>query len=175
MERMKTFKWYLIIFVLFVGATWLLTDFAMMRPSKDVTYKTDFNSPAVSITSAAAKGGKVHLTGKVTNNTDSIIALKYLKFDFFDDKGIYLGTTSQELKNFHAGETNNIDVSTMFGYTDVGDVKVSLADSKPENVTNSIFGNMFNDIYDNTFNSEYRDWYIIFGGLLFIYLILPPW
>ncbi|MCL2341992.1 MAG: FxLYD domain-containing protein [Firmicutes bacterium] len=171
MDRLKTFKWYFIIFALFFSATWLLTSGVAMKKSNEVVYKTDFASPAVNITSSTANGGKVHLTGKVTNNTDSAIGLKYLKFDFFDENGAYLGTKSQELKNFHPGETNNIDVSTMFSHTNVGDVKVSLADSKPEDVTNSVFGNMFGDIN----NSQYKDLYTIFGGLLFLCLILPPW
>jgi len=131
MDRMKTFWRYFIVFVLFYliinGLTYLST-----RPTytKLNSYELEVFSPKVTITEAKNKYSGGYIEGTVENNTNSIINLGYLKFEFYDEDEAYVGTEFKELKYFNVGETQNFRIEHT--YKQVDNVIISLQSDKTE-------------------------------------------
>jgi len=128
MDRLKTFKWYFIIFASFFLVLWLLTEGVSWHPYKNLKYEIDFDSPALTISEAKGASNHGYIKGKITNDTSNIIDMGYIQFDFYDKEGTYLGTEFQELKNFNIGESNNVNINFDYNYQNVDAVKITIVD-----------------------------------------------
>ena len=133
MQRMKTFFIYLILFIAMYLIVDLLVYFSTKDNYKDLTnYEVTFSSPKVNIIEYKATYSKGHIEGTVTNDTDKLMDNIILKFDFYNNKGTYLGTKYHEIKYFNVGEKSKFDVN--FWFEKVDNVKISVVDELPGNI-----------------------------------------
>ena len=130
MDNMKKFKTFFLIFVGAFLAVQILTYAMMRRPYKKLDYEITFSVPEIVIEEAEGNEVRGNIKGKITNNTGAMIPLKYLKFEFYNEKGTYLKTEFKELKNFHPDEVMKIDLS--YTYNEISFVKISLQDDLTE-------------------------------------------
>jgi len=105
MDRIETFWRYLWIFIAFFLVVNFLTNLSTKKVYTNMDYRAEFSEPVLRITEAKSTYSRGYIEGKITNTTGSIIDLKYLKFELYNEKGTYLGTVFKELKYFNEKET----------------------------------------------------------------------
>ena len=132
MDRIKTFKWYFIIFTAFFLVCSILTYAVMIRPNKALKYEITFDSPNLIITETEDRYTYGHINGEIKNNTENRINQKYLKFEFYNERGTYLGTKYKELKYFTVNETIKFNIE--YDYENSDSVKISLIDEQSKKV-----------------------------------------
>lgn len=128
---MKKFWRYFFIFILAYTIINGLTYLATIKTYNNInSYTIECGEPEVVIAEAKSAYSGGYIEGTVTNNTDSIMNLKYLRFEFFNENGTYLGTEFKELKYFNVGEEQKFEIEHT--YKQVADVTIDLVDEKNE-------------------------------------------
>lgn len=158
MKTMKKFFTYLIIFVLL----YFIFDFLMILGtkglSKDITnYTIDSNLAKVEITQSNATYSNINISGNITNNKDKLINKLYVRTEFYNGNGKYIGSEYKEIKNLNVGETQNFDLS--YNYTNVGSFKVSTSEQIDEGQI----------VTETQFEKTIHKWWPVIGILTLIY------
>lgn len=133
METLKKFRLYLIMFIaLFIVIT-LLTNLTMRDEYKNIkNIVINIQSLEVKVTECKVKSSSGYIKGSVTNNSNEIIPLKYLKINLYDKDDVYLGSEYKELKSFYPKETINFDIKC--NYMHIEKVTIDLVDEIPDAV-----------------------------------------
>ena len=131
MDRIKTFRKYLITYGLLALVLALLTHLLLLRPSIQIEYFMSFQSPAFTVTEVQATDVVVNIEGEITNNTGEFIRSAYVVIQYFDENERYLGSEYQHLHFFHPNETIRIDITGR--YRNVDNVTIHFVDELPWN------------------------------------------
>ncbi len=129
MAKMKKFLKYLIWLVLLYLIVNGLTYLATKDDYKELTnYTISTDSPKIEVTESMTAYTHGYIKGQVTNNTGEHIQKTYLKLDFYDKDGIYIGKEMKALEYFNSNETIKFDIS--YTYTNVGKIKLSISNEE---------------------------------------------
>ena len=133
MSRMKTFLIYLLLIVGF----YIFSDFASFAYIK-TTYQ-DLNkftieapNPKVKIYESKATYINGYIKGTLLNNDEQMIENKYVKFEFFSERDIYLGKKYIKVDKLAPNEEKEFEVK--FNIENVNHYKITIVD-KNENVS----------------------------------------
>ncbi len=163
MGTLKKFWKYFLLFIVMFVIIGGLTSLAMRENFKEIAnYKIIGTSPIITVTKSEATNTHGYIKGTVTNNTENIIPLKYVKINLYDKDEIYLGSEYQEIKNFYPKETINFNIN--YRYNNVDKIVVGLTDEK----TKDEIYNFFSDIEDDELAIA-----LPIAGLLVLYTVLP--
>lgn len=165
MKTVKKLWMYFFMFIGFFVFCTFLTNITMREQYNDITnYEIKDTSPQISVKECKAIYTSGYMNGSVTNDTGDLIPLKYLKVNFYDADGIYLGSEYKELKNFYPDETINFDIN--YNYNNVNKVELSLTDNMTNNNKDSWIINP--DISEETINIA-----LPIAGVILLWYILP--
>lgn len=133
MSRMKKFLIYLLLIVGF----YIFSDFASFAYIK-TTYQ-DLNkftieapNPKVRIFESKSTYINGYIKGTLLNNEEQMIENKYVKFEFFSERDIYLGKKYIKIDKLAPNEEKDFEVK--FNIENVNHYKVTLADES-ENIS----------------------------------------
>ena len=123
MDRMKTFRTYLILFILFYIYVSVMSYFFVKSTYYNMDYKINVESPKVIVTDARASRVNGHIEGKIQNNTDSTFEKGYIRFELISKAGNSITNKYIEIAkmnpkeekefsiNFHAENIVNCNIS----------------------------------------------------------------
>ena len=81
-------------------------------------------SPKIEITESKVSKNKGYIKGTATNDTGEIIKNLKIKFDFFNEKGSFLGSEYKEEEIFNASEKIQFDIE--YVYNNVAEIRRSI-------------------------------------------------
>lgn len=88
------------------------------------------NVSQVNIYQAEATLVNGRIRGLITNSETDNISNKYLEFDFYSERDVYLGKKIIDINELQAGETQNFEI--LFRLENVDYYTVSVLDERPE-------------------------------------------
>ena len=110
MDRMKTFRTYLILFILFYIYVSIMSYFLVKSTYYDMEYSININSPKVVISEAKVSRVSGYIDGVIENNTEETYTKGYIKFELISDRGTAIMDKYVELNNIKPGETKEFSV-----------------------------------------------------------------
>ena len=106
---MKKFFKYFLAFV----ALYIIVDIGSYMSIKSTyipkDYEVEIENPQVTVGEFKATTLNGYINGQINNNTDSVITGKALKFDYYSENDILMGTKYFRIDNFLIGETLNFE------------------------------------------------------------------
>jgi len=125
-------------------AIWLIIGYILVNVmtyafiAKMYNNISDYNilveSPNITIIESKRTRINGYVIGRVTNNTDAMITEKYIRINFFNNAGQYVGTNYVELNSFQTGRT--IEFRSDYNYLKVNSFTIDLTDKKVETAVN---------------------------------------
>ena len=128
MERLKTLLMYALWVVLFIIFSEFLINVGLNSTYKPIERKD--NIAQVNIYQAEATLVNGRIRGLITNSQPEDLSGKYLKFDFYSERDVFLGRKFIAINTLQPDETQNFEI--LFKLTDVDYYTVSIVDEKPE-------------------------------------------
>ncbi len=128
MERTKTLLKYALWVVLFIIFSEFLINVGLNSTYKPIERKD--NIAQVNIYQAEATLVNGRIRGLITNSQPEDLSGKYLKFDFYSERDVFLGRKFIAINTLQENETQNFEI--LFKLTDVDYYTVSIVDEKPE-------------------------------------------
>ncbi len=163
MGTLKKFWKYFLLFIVMFAIIGGLTSLAMRENFEEMAnYEIIGKSPIVTVTESKSANTHGYIKGTVTNDTEDIIPLKYVKINLYDKNEIYLGSEYREIKNFYPKETINFNIN--YRYNNVGKIVLGLTNEK----TDDEIYNFFSDIEDDDLKIA-----LPIAGFLVLYTVLP--
>lgn len=152
MGRLKTFRTWLILFILL----YLFVDFICFASRKMIykdlnDYEILVDSPKIEIQEAKGTYANGYIKGFITNNTNAIIENKYIKLDVYSERNINKGTEYIKIEKLDLSKSMDFEVK--YSYTDVATYKIDIVNEKPEQVVELKF-------------DEETKWFLVAVGLL---------
>ena len=156
---MKKFFKYFLAFV----ALYIIVDIGSYMSIKSTyipkDYEVEIENPQVTVGEFKATTLNGYINGQINNNTDAVITGKALKFDYYSENDILMGTKYFRIDNFLIGETLNFE--SRFNYDNVDHVKISLVDSL-ETIENK-------DFELDDFSKDEINWFVLLGALIVVF------
>ena len=156
---MKKFFKYFLAFV----ALYIIVDIGSYMSIKSTyipkDYEVEIENPQVTVGEFKATTLNGYINGQINNNTDAVITGKALKFDYYSENDILMGTKYFKIDNFLIGETLNFE--SRFNYDNVDHVKISLVDSL-ESIENK-------DFELDDFSKDEINWFVLLGALIVVF------
>ena len=133
MATLKKFWKYFLLFIGFFILTAILTKVAMRDEYVNIkNYEIKVKSPKIEVIECKAKNSVGYVRGEITNDTEELIPLKYLRINVFDKDEVYLGSEYKELKSFAPKETIKFDIQ--FKYMNVKKITLDVVDNIPSKI-----------------------------------------
>ena len=131
MKRLKKFLIYLLIIVGF----YIFSDFASFAYIKttyqDLTkFTIEAPNPKVKIYESKATYINGYIKGTLLNNEEQMIENRYVKFEFFSERDIYLGKKYIKIDKLVPNQEKEFEVK--FNFENVDHYKITLADENEE-------------------------------------------
>lgn len=123
MDRMKTFFIYALCIVLFFIFSEVLIHVNLESTYKKIERKDNLEQVTISQAEATRVNGRIK--GIVVSNN---LNAKYLKFDFYSERDVLLGTKYIDVLNLKENETQNIEL--YFKLQNVNYYKMSFVNEK---------------------------------------------
>lgn len=112
MSRLKTFRTYLILFVLFYIFVSVMSVGFIKGTYKDMEGNIEkIESLSVNINDAQSTMVNGHIVGTLTNNTQTNTISKYVKIDLISNKGNKILTKYIQVDELKSGETKNFTIN----------------------------------------------------------------
>ena len=166
MGTLKKFWKYFLMFIALFLLISFLTNYEMRENYKYIKdYEIKTLSPEIMVDEFKTSSTNGHIKGNVTNNSGEYFENKFLKINFFDKDGIYLGSEYKELKYFHNNEVIKFDIE--FRYKNVVKATLEITDIKQE-VKKDLSLSKIIDFEDNKMKIA-----LPIGILLGVYSFLP--
>lgn len=125
-NRMKNFFTYFLMFVLLYVIVDILTFGYIYSTYKTIEqYEIVVTNPAVTVENAKTTKVNGFVEGKIRNNGTTTISDQYLKFDFYSERGVQLGTKYLEISSL--GENEEKEYKVQFRFDNVKYFTVNLA------------------------------------------------
>ena len=128
MNRVKTLLMYALWVVLFIIFSEFLINVSLNSSYKPIERKDNISQVNVYQAEATLVNGRIR--GLITNSETDNISNKYLEFDFYSERDMYLGKKIININELQPNETQNFEI--LFKLQDVDYYTVSVLDEKPE-------------------------------------------
>ena len=125
-NRMKNFFTYFLMFILLYVIVDILSFGYIYSTYKTIEqYEIVVTNPDVTVEKAKATNVNGFVEGKIRNNGTTTISIQYLKFDFYSERGVKVGT--KYLKVDTLGESTEKEYKVQFRFDNVKYFTVNLA------------------------------------------------
>lgn len=112
MKRLKTFRTYLILFVLFYVFVSIMSAGFLQGTYKNMEGNIQkIESLSVKVNDAQSTMVNGHITGTLTNNTQTNTISKYVKIDLISSRGNKILTKYIQVDELKSGETKNFTIN----------------------------------------------------------------
>ena len=128
MSRVKTLFMYASWVILFIIFSEFLINVGLNSAYKPIEKKDNVSQVNVYQAEATLVNGRIR--GLITNSETDNISNKFLEFDFYSERDVYLGKKIININELQPGETQNFEI--LFKLEDVDYYTVSVLDEKPE-------------------------------------------
>ena len=128
MKRTKTLLMYGLWIVLFIIFSEFLINVGLNSSYKPIERRDNVSQVNVYQAEATLVNGRIR--GLITNSETDNISNKYLEFDFYSERDVFLGKKIINVNELQAGETQNFEI--LFKLENVDYYTVSVLDEKPE-------------------------------------------
>ncbi len=128
MKRVKTLFMYALWVVLFIIFSDFLINVGLNSSYKPIERRDNVSQVNVYQAEATLVNGRIR--GLITNSETDNISNKYLEFDFYSERDVYLGKKIINVNELQPGETQNFEI--LFKLEDVKYYTVSVLDERPE-------------------------------------------
>ena len=128
MSRLKTLLMYALWVVLFIIFSEFLINVSLNSSYKPIERKDNISQVNVYQAEATLVNGRIR--GLITNSETDNTTNKYLEFDFYCERDMYLGKKIININELQPNETQNFEI--LFKLQDVDYYTVSVLDEKPE-------------------------------------------
>ena len=128
MKRVKTLFMYALWVVLFIIFSDFLINVALNSTYEPIERRDNVSQVNVYQAEATLVNGRIR--GLIANSEANNISNKYLEFDFYSERDVYLGKKIINVNELQPGETQNFEI--LFKLEDVEYYTVSVLDEKPE-------------------------------------------
>lgn len=126
MDRMETFLKYTLWLVGFIILSEFLINVGLNSNYDDLKRKDNNNQINIYQAEATLVNGRIR--GIVTNSEANDISNKYLKFEFYSARNVFLGNKYVQIQELPNGESQNFEI--FFKLEDVEYYQVSIVDEK---------------------------------------------
>ena len=125
-NRMKNFFTYFLMFVLLYVIVDILSFGYIYSTYKTIEqYEIVVTNPEVTVEKAKATNVNGFVEGKIKNNGQTTISNQYLKFDFYSERGVRVGTKYLEIESILQNE--EMEYKVQFRFDNVQYFTVNLA------------------------------------------------
>ena len=128
MSRVKTLLMYALWIVLFIIFSEFLINVGLNSSYKPIERRDNVSQVNVYQAEATLVNGRIR--GLITNSETDNISNKYLEFDFYSERDVYLGKKIINVNELQPGETQNFEI--LFKVEDVNYYTVSVLNERPE-------------------------------------------
>ncbi len=128
MKRLKTLFNYVLWVVLFIIFSEFLINVGLNSSYKPIERKDNVSQVNIYQAEATLVNGRIK--GLITNSEKDNISNKYLEFDFYSKRDVYLGKKIIDINELQANETQNFEI--LFKLEGVEYYTVSVLDKRPE-------------------------------------------
>ncbi len=128
MSRVKTLLMYALWIVLFFIFSDFLINVGLNSSYQPIERKDNISEVNIYQAEATYVNGRIR--GLITNSETNDISNKYLEFDFYSERDVYLGKKIISVDELEVGETQNFEI--LFKLQDVDYYSISVLDEKPE-------------------------------------------
>ncbi len=128
MKRVKTLFMYALWVVLFIIFSDFLINVGLNSSYRPIERRDNVSQVNVYQAEATLVNGRIR--GLITNSETDNISNKYLEFDFYSKRDVFLGRKIIDINELQAGETQNFEI--LFKLEDVDYYTVSVLDERPE-------------------------------------------
>ena len=128
MKRTKTLLMYGLWIVLFIIFSEFLINVGLNSSYRPIERRDDVSQVNVYQAEATLVNGRIR--GLITNSETDNISNKYLEFDFYSERDVFLGKKVIDINELEANETQNFEI--LFKLEDVDYYTVSVLDERPE-------------------------------------------
>jgi len=128
MKRTKTLLMYALWIVLFIIFSEFLINVGLNSSYRPIERRDNVSQVNVYQAEATLVNGRIR--GLITNSETDNISNKYLEFDFYSERDVYLGKKIININKLQPDETQNFEI--LFKLEDVDYYTVSVLDERPE-------------------------------------------
>ena len=128
MKRVKTLFMYALWVILFIIFSEFLINVGLNSSYKPIERRDNVSQVNLYQAEATLVNGRIR--GLITNSETDNISNKYLEFDFYSERDVYLGKKIININELQPGETQNFEI--LFKLEDVDYYTVSVLDERPE-------------------------------------------
>ena len=128
MDRVKTLLKYALWVVLFMIFSEFLINVGLNSSYRPIERKDNISQVNIYQAEATLVNGRIR--GLITNSETENLSGKYLEFDFYSERDVFLGRKFIDINQLQANETQNFEI--LFKLNDVDYYSVSVLDEKPE-------------------------------------------
>ncbi len=128
MKRVKTLFMYALWVILFIIFSEFLINVGLNSSYRPIERRDNVSQVNVYQAEATLVNGRIR--GLITNSETDNISNKYLEFDFYSERDVYLGKKIININELQPGETQNFEI--LFKLEDVDYYTVSVLDERPE-------------------------------------------
>ena len=128
MERVKTLLMYASWVILFIIFSDFLINVGLNTTYKPIERKDNVSQVNVYQAEATLVNGRIR--GLITNSQPEDLSGKYLEFDFYSKRDVFLGRKFIDINQLQENETQNFEI--LFKLKDVNYYTVSVLDEKPD-------------------------------------------
>ena len=119
---------YALWVVLFIIFSEFLINVGLNSSYKSIERRDNVSQVNVYQAEATLVNGRIR--GLITNSETDNISNKYLEFDFYSERNVFLGKKIIDINELQAGETQNFEI--LFKLENVDYYTVSVLDERPE-------------------------------------------
>ena len=128
MSRLKTLFMYALWIVLFIIFSEFLINVGLNSSYRPIERRDSVSQVNVYQAEATLVNGRIR--GLITNSETDNISNKYLEFDFYSKRDVYLGKKIIDINELDTNGTQNFEI--LFKLEDVNYYTVSVLNEKPE-------------------------------------------
>ena len=127
MDRVKTFLKYALWVILFIILSDFLINVGLNSKYEPIERKDNISQVNIYQAEATLVNGRIR--GLITNSQPDNLSNKYLEFDFYSERDVFLGRKFIDINDLQENGTQNFEI--LFKLEDVSYYTVSVLDEKP--------------------------------------------
>ncbi len=128
MDRVKTLFTYALWVVLFIIFSEFLINVGLNSMYRPIERKDNISQVNIYQAEATMVNGRIR--GLITNSEPENLSGKYLEFDFYSERDVFLGRKFIDINELQENETQNFEI--LFKLKEVDYYTVSVVDEKPD-------------------------------------------
>ena len=128
MDRVKTLFTYALWVVLFIIFSEFLINVGLNSMYRPIERKDNISQVNIYQAEATMVNGRIR--GLITNSEPENLSGKYLEFDFYSERDVFLGRKFININELQENETQNFEI--LFKLKEVDYYTVSVVDEKPD-------------------------------------------